>query len=112
MIKYFLKDNFCLFIYNFSHLFTIFRFGCISQRAGCISQRAGCISQRTGCKKTARCESRISQLAPACQLIFQVLPMAGLLERGWLILQGAYSIYLLVNYIYDNFLQAQLGNVC
>ncbi len=56
MIKYFLKDNFCLFIYNFSQ-----RFGCISQRAGCISQRAGCISQRAGCKKTARCESRISQ---------------------------------------------------
>ncbi len=43
MIKYFLKDNFCLFIYNFSQ-----RFGCISQRAGCISQRAGCISQRAG----------------------------------------------------------------
>ena len=42
MIKYFLKDNFCLFIYNFS-------------------QRFGCISQRAGCKKTARCESRISQ---------------------------------------------------
>ncbi len=57
MIKYFLKDNFCLFIYNFSQ-----RFGCISQRAGCISQRAGCISQRAGdAKKPARCESRISQ---------------------------------------------------
>ncbi len=37
MIKYFLKDDFCLFIYNFSQ-----RFGCISQQAGCISQRAGC----------------------------------------------------------------------
>ncbi len=49
MIKYFLKDNFCLFTYNFS------------QRFGCISQRAGRISQRAGCKKTARCESRISQ---------------------------------------------------